>query len=186
MKEINLSKKTKGLIYFLITLNFGLLGLYWLFSIQVGSNISQISNLGEDLNFQLAKERQLKSMKNISRETQSERIELDSYFVSSDGIVSFIKEVEGLATLSGLEVEIDSVGTTEYFAGEDLSEILEILGLNLRVKGEWSSSFYFLNLLERMPYQVSFDQFSLEAENSTEDEASNWKGRIGLKVLKIK
>jgi len=61
MKEIDISKKTKGLIYVLIILNIAFLGLYWLLSIQVGSNIDQISNLGEDLNFQLAKEKQLNS-----------------------------------------------------------------------------------------------------------------------------
>jgi hypothetical protein len=183
---MNFSQKTKSLVLFLLILNITLICIYWFVSRKITNNIGQISELATELDFQLDREGQLRSLRGITKDTEADRGTLDSHFVSPEGIVSLIKEVEGLASRSRLYIEIDSVGVEDYLIGENVDELIEILDVDLSTEGSWSSNFYFLSLLEQMPYRVSIVRLSFDAKKNTDGEVLTWEGIISLKILKLK
>mgnify|MGYP002636448553 CR=1 FL=1 len=182
---MELSKKTKKIVIFLLILNLLLGGVWWLISKKIDNNITKISDLEIELDHQLIREKQLNSAKRITLDTSVERNQLDQYFISPDGIVSFIKEIENLASIASVSIEIKSVGVKEYFIKEKESDVLELLNIDLDTVGNWAGNFYFLNLLESMPNELFIDKLSFNTSDG-EDGFKNWNGKINIKVLKLK
>lgn len=184
---MNSLKKTKNIAIWLLVLNLVFVGTYWIFSRKIAENNNQLLSLAEELNIQLNREKQLKSLKSIVAETEEDRKRLNSFFVSKEGIVSFISQIESIADLSGGSIEIDSVGVGPFEEeGAPKSEILEILSMNITSLGSWSDNFYFLNLLETMPFKVSIKRFSLEKEISKTESNDNWEGFFEIEIFKKK
>ncbi|HJN62991.1 MAG TPA: hypothetical protein QGH03_02050 [Candidatus Paceibacterota bacterium] len=183
---MNFSKRVKITILILILLNLILGGVYYSVFKEINKNSKQTLNLTNDFNLQLAKERQLKSFKNVTDDTVSDREKLDSNFVSSDGTVSFIKEIENLAAVSNLFIEIGSVAVEDYARDGRTSEVVEILSMNFTTGGAWSDNFYFLNLIESMPYKITINDFSVNTNKGVDGKTLNWEGSTGIKVLKLK
>jgi hypothetical protein len=145
-----------------------------------GRNNEALS-LKEELDFEIIKEERLRSVKEIVVDVAPQRDEIDSYFVGKDSIVSFIKIVEDLGNLSGVSLEIDSVGVSGLEIGDGVnSEILEQLNLDFTTQGSWQNTFHLIALLESLPYKVSFEELSLE------EKVDSWNGVFGLKVVKFK
>ncbi|PIP86649.1 hypothetical protein COV42_00160 [Candidatus Campbellbacteria bacterium CG11_big_fil_rev_8_21_14_0_20_44_21] len=179
-------KKTKILIVILLILNLLVVGGYWFFTSAINKNNEIVSDLSQELDLQIAKERQLRSFKKILAETKEKREALDSYFIPAADIVSFIQEVEALSALSGIEIEIGSVDVREFLEDETSSDRLEFLDISMTTEGSWSGSFRFLELLENMPYLIALNKFALDAKQNTEGETLYWEGALGLRVLKLK
>jgi len=178
--------KTKNILIFLIILNLSAIGLYWFLSSQINKNTEMVSNSASELNIQVAKEKQLKLSRNIIDDTEADRNKLDSFFVSSDGIVSFIQEIENLADSAGLSIEIISVEVDDYVLNEKVDAVIEVLNLTLDVSGSWSGNFYFLNLLETMPHKINIGRLNLQARRDSKGRTTGWESIIGIEVLKLK
>jgi len=185
---MGLLKKTRIIIAVLIILNVVLITVYGAFSNRINENNKKIENLAKDLDQQILKEQQYQSFKNILAQTEDQRDSLDSFFVLSEETVSFIQEIENLAAISSLETEITSVGSSDYINldGETKSEKIEYLNLTINTFGNWQSNFYFLNLLENMPYKVSVNRLSLESKKDGSGQTLLWEGIFSIKVLKLK
>jgi len=183
---MNILNKTKNIIIVLIIVNLFLIWIYWFVSQKVSENTKRISDLSEELDLQLTREKQLKSFNDIVGDTTADRNKLDSYFVSPEGIVTFIEEIEGLALLAGLSVDIASVDVDEYFDSDKKSEIIESLNLGINTFGNWSDNFYFLNLLEGMPLNISVTRLNFDIRKNVVSKTLDWQGVIGLSVLKLK
>jgi hypothetical protein len=183
---MNFSRKTINILILTIIFNIITASLYFYVSGMVNKNLEKISNLSNNLNTQLLKQEQFKLFKNIINETNLDREELDTRFISSDGLVSFITQVEALATLSGVSVDIGNVSVSEYLHQGSKSELLEFLNMSISVSGSWENNFYFLNLLESLPYNISIDSFNLQTGGDTDNKITKWNGAFDLKTLKIK
>jgi hypothetical protein len=183
---MNPLKTTQRIVIYLLLLNIVLIGANWFISSKVNNNNIEISNLADELNQQLIKEKQLDSFKKIAEDTTAERGKLDSYFISPNGIVSFIKEIENLAFVAGVSIGINSVEVEEYLIKKRSSNTLELLDLELNFTGSWNNSFYFISLLEEMPYKIFIYKLDVDAQKDDQENTTGWKGLIGMKVLKIK
>lgn len=178
--------KAKTYLVVLVILNLLVVGFYLFFLNSIKGRMLETALLREELNLEVLKEDRLKSTKGLALETESQRESLDRYLIGKDSIVDFIKEVEGLGALSGVDLEVNSVGV-EGFEIVDGTEnkTIELLNLDLSTEGSWRETFYLVSLLESLPYKVSFNRLFLNKDSGFEG-GSLWNGTIGLSVLKIK
>jgi len=106
-------------------------------------------------------------------ETEEARREAESHFLPEADIALFIEEVEKLARLAGVSLE---VGGADLKPGNVIT-----FSLLLRSRGSFSSTFRFLGLLETLPYASSVDDVVLERE-----EMGNWNGIAHLTVASMR
>jgi hypothetical protein len=178
--------KTQKNATILILLNIFLLAGYLVVSGEISNNNNQISSLTEELDRSLIKGKNLNLSRRITEETAIERDKLDSYFISSNDVVSFIKEIENLANLADVSIEINSVSIGDYVEEQKKSDVIEVLDLDINLSGSWSGSFHFISLLEEMPNKISVERLNLSAKESSNNKTTKWDGAIGLKILKLK
>ena len=151
-------------------------------------DIARFTNEIENLN---ENEKSFRDMENILSETQKERGELLSFFVTPDRVVDFIEFIEDLGGSTGLEVTTESVnelGDGESMIGKH--EYAQELQLEIRVVGGKENVLTYLELIERMPYKVFVDSVKLQevtvlCEGCTEEEVK-WEGRFVFRVLKLR
>ncbi len=140
----------------------------------------------------------LQSIRAILRDSDSDIKKLESYFIASDGIVTFIETIEAEAKVSGVKTTIDFVNV-DGAQSKNATSSKETLRLRLSTEGSWAESMYFLSLLEQIPFQVNMERVSLVYSPESESSLSftppkgvklpskrSWKGNIELTALKLK
>src|SRR3989344_3459405 len=182
---MNISKKTINLIILFLIINALLGTLSWFISDKTVENTEKIVGLNNELNQQLVKEQELKTFKEIIDDTSLDREKINSYFVSTDGSVALITEIERLADISDVSIKINSVLFTEYIGDNGKSENLEFLNLNLNTSSKWNNTFYFLSFLENMPYKIFIDSLNFTAKKNVDGATLNWDGAMSLRILKL-
>ncbi len=164
--------KTKGknIVYLIVSTIF-LLGAFSLFGYlfyNVRAESQSVSELSAQIE-QLSNEESTSStLKHSVAVTEGDSSKLNSYFVSSDNVVSFINSMEAL----GVNVGSD-VSTTSIDPGKDSST----LTFNIVAKGSFSSVSRFVTLLENVPYQVRIQKLDLEknmADIKTLQKGDKW------------
>lgn len=138
----------------------------------------KISELRSDITTVLGKEQQLKSSQRIITDTKEARSELDSYFISKDGVVSFLEKIELFGDRAGVVVEVKSVEIEPL----NESKVVDHLVVIVSTEGSWREMFYFLNLIESQPLSILTTRMNLEKEIDGRD----WRLSMDFNVLKIK
>ena len=111
---------------------------------------------------------------------------LDELFVgnSQEAVVSLIEEVESIAKTSGSKLVISQVNISPI-GNENLDKYFENVDLKIEVEGSWKEVYYFLNLLENLPYNIKFKQNKID---STNDNSGNlgWEAYFNVSVVRAK
>lgn len=169
----------------------GYVGIFW----TIKTKGEHISTLANDIVAEGKREEVLKSLKNVGAETAALRGKLDAYFISPDGVVSFLGFVDGLGRTSGVALEITNLGL-EDVAGSPLPS--EFLRLQIVAGGSWNSVYHFLSLLDSLPYKTRFEDASIQktpkermvptvdAEGKPKPPPPPWVGTFRISVLKLK
>lgn len=180
---MNPFKKTKRNIVFMTIIVITAIVAYVVFFIGIKNKNENISLIVNKIDSFIEKETKLKSVKKIIEDTESTRRELDTYFVTDNGIVDFIENIEALAEEVEINAEVLSVDIN------DNNKISETLLLSLEVEGLWSSLFYFISLIEELPFKIDVSKVDIEAvyTNTNKSKTSgSWKGTLNFSVLKLK
>jgi hypothetical protein len=123
------------------------------------------------------------SMNHLLTDTKPEREKLDTYFIGSDNVVSFIERIESLSTITKVTTAINSVGIDK----STTDNTFEYVTLNGTAEGSFSNVYWFLSLLESIPLQITVDQIYIEQMPVTEKNApTKWRATFTLKALKLK
>jgi len=141
--------------------------------------------LGKDLSFEIQKEKRLKSIGRLITNISEERETIDSYFVSPDGVVVFIEELESIAGISGVTLTINTVSVEEGVGASQQ----ETLRVEYETLGAWKNTYHFLSLIEKAPYNIELRRVflqHLEGPTDSEELISEWKGSFTTTVLKEK
>lgn len=131
----------------------------------IGEKISTLSNESDSL---LSEQANLTSLKTVFSDTTDERQKINSYFVQKDGAVDFITTLENLAAFAHLGHETQSVNAEEEAPPAANREWLH---LTFRTNGSWQNTYYFISLLENLPYRLIIHQISTHATGQTTSEA---------------
>lgn len=139
--------------------------------------------LGEEAQLQSKREEHFRTIKKVLADTRSERLELNSRFISKDGVVSFIEKIESLSGITGASLDIRSVSiidtdtTTEY----------EWLELSVDISGTWSELNHLVALVEHFPVALSLSGARIIYSNTDTDSGKEiWNGSFRVQAVKLK
>lgn len=163
-----------------IILNVVVFSLCFLLFRDIQKRSITISTISNELDQVSEKQSQYLSFKDIINETKEERAKIDSFFVSNDGAVGFLELIEDQGRLSNSTTTIVSVRTED---DKLASSTVEILELELEVGAKWQDLYYFLSLLENLPYNITFKNVVIK---KVEDRVNYWETNFVLQALKLK
>ena len=101
-------QSTKILIILIVCNLFAVTGYYFLFHFIVTETQSS-SNLINAINVSEQKNSRLGSLRAIIKETESQRQQLAIFLLPKDSEITFIGQIESLATKSGLESKTNNI-----------------------------------------------------------------------------
>lgn len=140
----------------------------------VAEIISEIqSRDGEDI--------RLEALATLVENTSEERLELDRHFVSSDGVATFLKQVEMLGGETNTKLEIVSVDVKSLTPEDDLYEGLTVA---LSAEGSFNQVAELITHIEALPYPVVVGQTRFEVRSG--DKGKVWGLTTTFTVLKKK
>ena len=170
---------TKKILGVIVVLNVVVLTAYFYLFSTIKSKNESTSVLENVLGSQISRESELKLVGTSLRETEKERALINSYFVQEGKgeVAGFVEFVESIAKSAGVSLSVSSILLKKQ---EDFS-ITEKMNLGLEVEGSWTDTIYFLELLELLPYKVSFDRSYIEKI----EDSSLWGSTFNISVLKL-
>lgn len=156
--------KTQQLLIATIAINVILIGGYVFMFYTIKKNGEEASRLSNELRNQSASEEALATLRHAVNETRTDREKLDSHFVRSDNIKTFIESLESLGKESETNMKFSLTETKE-----------NSLAIDLRVTGTLEHVHYLIKLLEYSPYNIKFKKAYLNSLGV--QEAPNPKGK---------
>lgn len=132
-----------------------------------------IALTGETLAADL-KRKNIRGLDQSLNSISQEKAKVEAAFASKSDLVRFIENVERLAALSGIALEIKSAALPL-----DPNEKGPVFTLN--VKGDFGQEFRFLTLLESANYEIVLEEARLN-----KSEEAGWAGQVRLKLLSYK
>jgi|SRR3989344_976398 len=143
--------KGKQFLIFIIIINFVLLGAYGLFFYSIKTASEEASALSYDLEEKRTNKDELSLLQHSLNETKEDREKLNSYFVRSGNIDSFIERIISLGDESGITIMLNGLTETPD----------NTLTIDLRGSGKFEDLFYFMKLIEHIPYHIEFKKVYL-------------------------
>lgn len=140
---------------------------------QIQKQIKSLDQTVTSLTAETAKESAQVKLVRLVKDTETDRAIIGSYFFGSEGdSVSFISNVEALATAIGLTRTTESIDKVT-----DPATKAEMVKMVFRVSGEKEKVVGFLKLMETTPYHSLVESFDLSSS------APNiWQGKITMSV----
>lgn len=177
LKKIFISGKTIKLFAIAIILVMAAISVYGMAILKIRKNVSETANLGSSIAAESQKEASIESIKNILRNTAAEREKVGAYFVSSDNIVDFLEKIELLGEKSGVNLSFDSVDIPP--------DEKSILRVRIGTEGKWEDTFYFLSLIENLPFKIELEKSSVikTVKTVSNVKVSYWRGDFTVRLL---
>ncbi len=149
----------------------------WLF-IKVNDTIREVAIVSESAQLLSAQNAYTQTIRKIVRDTSSERDKINSYFVTDEGLVSFLENIEGLGTRAGVSLEVQSVSVGDSI---DKDGLVSQLRLSLESEGTIKEIYYILSLLEAYPKALSVRRVQMNQRSDT----LAWVGTFDIEVIKV-
>ncbi|HZS43188.1 MAG TPA: hypothetical protein VFA52_03155 [Candidatus Paceibacterota bacterium] len=137
---------------------------YYYFFNNLKKYVQQSSALANDVASLQAEDQNLDSLRSTFSNASGDESKINSYFVQSDGAVDFINTIERLAAFAHLDGKTESVSTMEM---NPSSANYELLHLTFHSSGSWQNTFYFLAMLETLPFNIRINQVNLHSTGDT-------------------
>lgn len=123
----------------------------------------------------LAVEEEARGLKVVADENR-ERIDfVNKFFVEKGDEVVFIEDIERLARSIGIKFNIVSISPVKPISDDVESKEISI---KMNIDGSWNNIMKFLDGLEKLPFGVSIQNFSLDKPSG-----SSWTGSIDFLVF---
>lgn len=161
-----------------VTLFVAATGAYaWLF-LEVRHTLEDVTVTVEEARLVATRDAHTQTVRRVVRDTESERAEIDSYFLKEEEIVTFLEDIEALGVHVGAPVTVQSVAVEEAV---DKDERIIPLRLVLQSEGTLQELFYMLQLLETFPAALRVEKIQV-----TQDaEERTWNGTFHIIVLRL-
>jgi hypothetical protein len=160
----------RSLLIVLSVLIIAMAGAYYYFFSNLRAMGETISTLSNETDTLLSQEGNLDSLRAVFSDTTNDRQKINSYFVQRDGAIDFITTIENLAAFAHLSHETQSVETKEE---NPPSANRELLHLTFHTTGSWQNTFYFLSLLESLPFNINISHIDLHSTGNVALESSS-------------
>lgn len=192
-------KNKKIILAFIVSvvIIFVLLIFYFFLHSEVNRLYDELKTIRESIAEGLAKDKELDLIKSDIKNTLGDYERINSFFVSSDGLVDFIQYIENLGKGLGISVITRSVtnknGSQDTSSGGTSEGFKEEILITFEVFGSLKGNLTFLDLVEHLPYKISvlgasfekLDQKTAEKDVPTSNGFS-YKSNISISVIKSK
>lgn len=124
------------------------------------------------------------AMKRLFNDTKEVREKLDSYFLGSGNVVSFIESIENISSITGTKISVNSVSVEQATQGKQFEYVI----LNASASGSFSSLYWLLSIIEEMPLKIEVTKVVFEEMPSGEKKPKekDWRLEFVVKALKFK
>lgn len=146
-----------GILFLVLLCSIG--GYVYMYT-RVSKKTASIENISIEIENEKKSQKNILGLKRSIELADKKNILLDSYFVTEETVVDFIKSIEALAKELGVEVQISSLQQGDQIGKQGLF-------VTLTVTGDFSPVNNFLILLENMPHQLIVSRVQLVSEKNT-------------------
>lgn len=123
-----------------------------LFAHQIFKKASQAKELSASVERSRGEEKNINAIARALQETERSREKLGEYYLKKSGIVFFIERLESMGKNAGLKTIVQNVSVPEKSA---------ILSIGVDTEGSFEDTFYFLSLLEKLPYKLAIESVTM-------------------------
>jgi len=159
------------------------LGGLWFGYQKMSEHKAQYEQLSQDIAKEEATRKNAAMLRRTLDTILPARAKLDSFFYehSDDDGVRFVEQIEDLARLSGVELQVSGAN----FTGTPGSAVFR---MNTRISGTWTQVNRFMYFLEAFPARVSVVQWFVQSEGSARDltQSTRWGGVVNFDLMSIK
>ncbi len=135
----------------------------------------QVAELAGDVR----REESMHALSGLLEDLSGETAMLDAFFVSPDGAVGVIENIETLSSVVGVPVVVSDV----HIEDQDATTGEGMLSMNVAASGSWRSMTHLLTLLDALPFQSKLESATLTLADADSDDAGvRWSFRGLLKV----
>jgi hypothetical protein len=170
----NINKKTKRLVYVFFLLNILVLVISVFVLYIVYKKYNSVALLEKRVKVTEDRKDKIISTKRLILNTKEDIKNLNSYFVDSDNMVGFIKDIETLGKNAGVSLVLSSVDISDDGNG--------LLSLKFTTEGDWSGLMYLLSLVESMPVKMVVNNVSF-AKQDIKQGKKYWDGKFSITLL---
>lgn len=169
---------SKKILALIIICNVAVLTGYYALFQKIKADTKLASALNSTVNISEQKTGRLSSLRAVIKDTEGKRQQLAAFLLSSDAGIPFIEQIENLAKTSGLVEKTDSVSSV---AGSN--NATKIFQMQLETTGSWSSTMYFLNQLESLPYNIRVQKVFFDGQSAGDKGAGSlWLAAFDISV----
>lgn len=146
--------------------------------------LAEVNEFSLKISQSKAQSNELIAIETNIRSTVLNKEKLNSFFVSRDGIIAFIENLEALMKQSNVIGEVKDVSDKISVAGPNGATYFDF---TVSFYGNWSSITQYLALIENLPYLISIESLNLsygaiEGANKVDKSNNVWKAILSLKV----
>jgi hypothetical protein len=168
-----MSAKTKKIFFITLCIAIAAVSALVLFFFEIRSQAQLLEEQVKILNENNTKESAFVRLKRLAQETEDDRTALTSSFFKSEGdSISFLGEVEALATTLGLSFE------TEMLEKIQDKEKREFVKMGFVFEGKKETVINFSKLLEVAPYHSRLESLQLSKESN-----GNWVAELSMQIM---
>ena len=171
----------KKLFIGILVANIAVFAVYVFLYSSIRAAQKNIAAASGDLGNESYRSDALRKLENLVEETAEERATLDEYFIPTDGVVSFIEDLEALGMEAGASVEIRTVNIEDAEEGA----LLERVSVQFLAEGTWESVFNLLARFEFLPRAVRVKSVRFEAIDGAEG-AVQWRSIFDIYAWKLR
>lgn len=169
-------KKTQIVLIFVFALNVAALlgygGALYVFK----EKKDVVGVLAENIETEIFVRENTLSLQRLIDNTERERAQIASYFVTNDGTIELIEEIEALGAHASTTLEVKNVDIVD-------EKDTKVLHMGFSALGSWESIMYLTGLIEHLPYAVEITRIRLQDMNR---ETSMWQGDIDFVVTSVR
>lgn len=162
------------LVCSIIFLAFFCYVFYFLY-VQIITNDLTTKEIDAKWKAEFARREEIKSLEKALDTVSSEQSSLESHFVKSSDLVSFLNNMEDLGK---------GVSATAETTDLNLSSDKSTLVVRIKAEGNFESIYKFITLLENYPYQIEFSSLDVVKDSTdTASKSSVWKMEATINLL---
>ena len=147
----------------------------WIFT-EVRSTVADVSLKAEETQLLTTQNAHTQTVRRVVRDTEASRAELNSFFVTEEGLVQFLEDIEAIGEDIGVRLIVDSVSAGKPI---DKDAFLVPITLNLKTEGTFKNVFHMLELLEAFPKVLTIERTRLTQHPTN----LQWTGTYQLIVI---
>lgn len=168
-----MSTKTKKIFYISLGIAIASVCAFILFFFEINSQAIRLEEQVKILTENNTKESAFVRLKRLAQDTEDERATLAASFFRSEGdSISFLGEIESLATTLGLSFKTESL---EKIESKEKGNFVKI---SFVYEGKKDTVVHFSELLEVAPYHSQVDSLHLRKGSD-----GNWSAELSMQIM---